>query len=78
MKLSRLPREARRTRKPLQENWNKHPQKSLWIQCTYQKCNYYWQYAGGKNWAECPICHSISKVSLARKIFKFSSSNDLL
>jgi len=73
MRLSRLPRTARRTRKPLQENWVKYPKKSFWIQCTYEKCNYRWQYSGGKNWAECPICHSISKVSVARKSYKFNS-----
>ena len=73
MKLSRLPREARRTRKPLQENWLKGPKKTFWIQCMYQKCNYYWRYSGGKNWAECPICHSISKVSIARKCFKYNN-----
>ena len=75
MKLSRLPRTARRTRKPLQQNWTKYPNKSFWIQCTYNKCNYYWQYAGGKNWAECPICHSISKVSIAKKSFKSNVEN---
>ncbi len=69
MRLSRLPREARRTRKPKQPNWVKYPKKSFWIQCTYHKCNHCWQYSGGKNWAECPICHSSSKVSVARKSY---------
>ena len=70
MRLSRLPREARRTRKPKQPNWIKYPnKKSYWIQCTYDKCSHCWQYSGGKNWAECPICHTCSKVSTARKYY---------
>ena len=72
MRLSRLPREARRTRKPKQPNWIKYPNKSFWIQCTYNKCNHCWQYSGGKNWAECPICHTCSKVSTARKSYNLS------
>lgn len=48
MRLSRLPREARRTRKPKQPNWVRNPKKSYWIQCTYLKCGHCWQYSGGK------------------------------
>ncbi|HZH39065.1 MAG TPA: hypothetical protein VEX17_03275 [Bacillales bacterium] len=75
MRLSRLPREARRTRKPKQPNWIRNPKKSYWIQCTYLKCNHRWQYSGGKNWAECPICHTSSKVSVARKYYTFNKTS---
>ncbi|HXT84623.1 MAG TPA: hypothetical protein VN704_09905 [Verrucomicrobiae bacterium] len=72
MRLSRLPREARRTRKPKQPNWVKYPNKSCWIQCTYYKCGHCWKYSGGKNWAECPVCHTSSKVATAKKSFVIS------
>ncbi|MBA3978485.1 MAG: hypothetical protein H0X50_09900 [Nitrosopumilus sp.] len=75
MRLSRLPREARRTRKPKQPNWVRNPKKSYWIQCTYIKCSHCWQYSGGKNWAECPICHTSSKVSAARKSYTFNKTS---
>ena len=65
----RPPRSARRARKPLQDNWIKVPREGIWIECTYPKCSYEWQYFGGHNWAECPICHSSMKVSIARKNF---------
>jgi hypothetical protein len=65
----RPPRSARRARKPLQENWIKAPGQSIWIKCTYDKCSFEWQYFGGHKWAECPICHSSMKVSIAKRNF---------
>ena len=65
----RPPRSARRARKPLQENWIKAPGQGIWIKCTYDKCSFEWQYFGGHQWAECPICHSSMKVSIAKKNF---------
>lgn len=61
------PRNARRSRKPLQDNWVKGPGKGVWITCTYEKCSHSWQYFGKHQWAECPICHTASKVSIAKK-----------
>lgn len=65
----RAPRSARRARKPLQEDWIKGPRRGIWLKCTYSKCSFEWQYFGGHKWAECPICHSGMKVSLAKKNF---------
>jgi len=67
LKGTRNPRSARRTRKPLQENWNKGPQRGSWVRCMYEKCSFQWQYFGGRKWAECPICHSVMKVALGKK-----------
>jgi hypothetical protein len=60
------PRSARRTRKPLQDNWPKTPV-GKWLRCTYRKCGFEWQYFGGRNWAECPVCHSTMKVAIAKR-----------
>lgn len=66
----RAPRSARRVRKPLQEDWIKGPGRGVWIKCTYaKKCSFEWQYFGGHQWAECPICHSTMKVAIARRNF---------
>lgn len=60
------PRSARRARKPLQDNWPKTPV-GKWLRCTYTKCGFKWQYFGGRNWAECPLCHSTMKVAIAKR-----------
>jgi len=62
----RLPRSARRTRKPLQTDWitSRRP---TWVKCTYEKCLHEWIYKGAGNWAECPICHNCMKVSAGKR-----------
>ncbi|MGC2599145.1 MAG: hypothetical protein WA395_13585 [Nitrososphaeraceae archaeon] len=69
MKLTykRAPRSARRTRKPLQDNWPKGGVKGTWIKCTYKRCAFSWKYFGGRRWAECPICHSVMKVAVSKR-----------
>jgi hypothetical protein len=64
-----VPRSARRVRKPLQEDWIKGPGKGVWLKCIYSKCSFQWQYFGRHRWAECPICHSVIKVSAAKRNF---------
>jgi hypothetical protein len=63
----RLPRSARRTRKPLQTDWIKFSRKPTWVKCTYEKCLHEWIYKGAGNWAECPICHNCMKVSAGKR-----------
>ncbi len=60
----RLPRAARRTRKPFGRkiNYQKKPRK---LKCTYVKCLYEWEYRGNRNWADCPKCHTCIKVAVA-------------
>ncbi len=65
-------REARRTRKPMQDNWPKAP-RGKWLKCTYEKCGYIWQYFGGRSWAQCPNCHSTIKVAIAQRNYRASS-----
>lgn len=65
----RFPRAARRARKPMQDNWTKVP-KGKWLKCTYGRCGHEWQYFGGHSWAECPLCHTTSKVSVAIRNYK--------
>ena len=65
------PRSARRTRKPMQDNWAKAP-KGRWLKCTYNRCGHEWQYFGGRNWAECPACHCTMKVAVAFKNFRLA------
>jgi hypothetical protein len=66
----RAPRSARRARKPLQDDWIKGPRRGIWIKCTYvKKCSFEWQYFGGRQWAECPICHSAMRLPIARRNF---------
>jgi hypothetical protein len=64
-----VPRSARRARKPLQENWIKGPGQGDWVECTYEKCSFQWQYFGRHRWAECPVCHSVIKVAVAKRKF---------
>ena|SRR5919199_1666796 len=64
-----IPRSARRARKPLQEDWMKGPGRGIWIKCTYIKCLFQWQYFGRHKWAECPVCHSVLRVSAAKRNF---------
>jgi hypothetical protein len=66
-KSKRLPRSARRSRKPLQENWIRGPGSGSMIKCTYVKCSYEWKYFGRRKWAQCPACHSVVRVALAKK-----------
>ncbi len=66
-KSKRLPRSARRSRKPLQENWIRGPGRGTTLKCTYVKCSYEWEYFGRRKWAQCPACHSVLKVALAKK-----------
>lgn len=66
-KSKRLPRSARRTRKPLQENWIRGPGRGAMLRCTYAKCSYEWEYYGRRKWAQCPMCHTVVRVALARK-----------
>jgi hypothetical protein len=66
-KSKRLPRSARRSRKPLQENWIRGPGRGSMIKCTYMKCSYEWEYFGRRKWAQCPACHSVVRVALAKK-----------
>jgi hypothetical protein len=65
-------REARRTRKPMQDNWPKAP-RGKWLKCTYEKCGYIWQYFGGRSWARCPNCQSTIKVAIAQRNYRASS-----
>jgi hypothetical protein len=65
------PRSARRARKPLQDNWPKTPV-GRWLRCTYSKCGFEWQYFGGRNWAECPACHSAMKVATAKRNYRLA------
>jgi|GEM_PF-2145491 len=62
-------RAARRARKPTQDNWIKAP-RGKWLKCSYAKCGFEWQYFGGHHWAECPACHCVTKVAVARRIIK--------
>ena len=64
-----VPRSARRSRKPLQDDWIKGPGQGIWLECTYPKCSFQWQYFGRHRWAECPICHSVIKVAVAKRNF---------
>ena len=66
---SRKPRSARRARKPMQDNWPKVP-RGRWLKCTYVKCGFDWLYFGGRNWAECPACHSTVKVAVAHRNYR--------
>jgi hypothetical protein len=66
---NRAPRSARRARKPLRENWIKGPGQATWIRCTYAKCSFEWRYFGKRRWAECPICHSVMKIAVAKRNF---------
>ncbi len=66
-KSKRLPRSARRSRKPLQDNWIRGPGIGSMIKCTYMKCSYEWEYFGRRKWAQCPACHSVVRVALAKK-----------
>ncbi|HEX2169156.1 MAG TPA: hypothetical protein VHF65_02555 [Nitrososphaera sp.] len=65
------PRAARRARKPLQDKWPKTPV-GRWLRCTYTKCGFEWQYFGGRNWAECPVCHSTMKVAIAKRNYRLA------
>ena len=71
LKGRRNPRGARRARKPMQDNWVKAP-RGRWLKCTYEKCGYMWQYFGGRNWAECPACHTTNKVAAALRNYRAS------
>ena len=64
-----MPRSARRSRKPLQEDWLKGPGRGIWLRCTYGKCSFDWQYFGRHKWAECPVCHSVMRVAVAKRNF---------
>jgi hypothetical protein len=64
-----MPRSARRSRKPLQEDWLKGPGRGIWLRCTYGKCSFEWQYFGRHKWAECPVCHSVMRVAAAKRNF---------
>jgi len=64
-----MPRSARRSRKPLQDDWTKGPGRGIWLRCTYEKCSFEWQYFGRHKWAECPICHSVMRVAAAKRNF---------
>lgn len=66
-KSKRLPRSARRVRKPLQANWIKGPGRGAMLRCTYIKCSYEWEYYGRRKWAQCPACHSVVRVASAKK-----------
>ena len=70
-------RSARRARKPLQEDWIKGPGRGIWLECTYIKCLFQWQYFGTRKWAECPICHTVMKVSAAKRNFTSQSKANL-
>ena len=72
-----FPCSARRARKPLQEDWIKAPGRGIWIKCTYIKCSFRWQYFGTRKWAECPICHTVMKVSAAKRNFTSRSKANL-
>src|SRR3712207_7852404 len=43
-----------------------------WLRCTYRKCGFEWQYFGGRNWAECPACHSTMKVAIAKRNYRLA------
>jgi len=64
-----MPRSARRSRKPLQEDWLKGPGRGIWLRCTYGKCSFEWQYFGRHKWAECPVCHSVMRVVGGKRNF---------
>src|ERR687883_291743 len=66
-------RSARRARKPQQEDWIKAPGRGISVKCTYIKCSFQWQYFGRRNWAECPICHTVMRVAAARRNFTSQS-----
>jgi hypothetical protein len=66
-KSKRLPRSARRTRKPLQDSWIKGPGRGIMLKCTYEKCSHEWEYFGRRKWAQCPACHSVIRIALAKK-----------
>ena len=69
---NRKPRDARRSRKPLQDNWAKVA-RGVVIKCTYARCGYEWEYFGGRNWAECPSCRTTIKVAAGRRNYLTSS-----
>ena len=69
----RNPRAARRARKPMQDNWVK-ASRGKWLKCTYGKCGFEWEYFGGHSWAECPTCHTTSKVAVALRNFRQNAS----
>ena len=70
-------RSARRARKPLQEDWIKGPGRGMWLECTYIKCSFQWEYFGTRKWAECAICHTVMKVSAAKRNFTSRSKANL-
>ncbi len=55
----------------MQGNWPKIP-RGRWLKCTYGKCGFEWLYFGGRNWAECPACHSTVKVAVAQRNYRSS------
>jgi hypothetical protein len=67
----RLPRSARRSRKPLQDNWIKGPGRGRMLKCTYEKCSHDWEYFGRRKWAKCPACHSVIRIAIAKKNFLY-------
>ncbi len=53
----------------MQDNWQK-VSRGRWLKCTYVRCGFEWMYFGGRNWAECPACHTIIKVAVALRNYK--------
>jgi hypothetical protein len=49
----------------------------MWLKCTYAKCSFEWQYFGGHQWAECPVCHSMMKVAVAKRDFLIQNKDDV-
>ena len=64
-------------RKPLQDDWIKGPNEVFRSNVPIRKkCAFEWQYFfGGRQWAECPICHSAMKVAIARRNFIQNKEN---
>jgi hypothetical protein len=57
----------------MQQDWVKAPI-GRWLKCTYGRCGFEWEYFGGRNWAECPVCHTTVKVAVARRNFAENAS----
>lgn len=55
----------------MQDKWQRAP-RGRWLKCTYTKCGFEWMYFGSRNWAECPVCHTIIKVAIAQRNYRSS------
>ena len=66
----RLPRAARRIRKPLRADWNKVLKRPILLKCAYESCHNEWAYSGQNTWVQCPSCQNYMKVAVAKRMYR--------